>query len=155
MVMGIKDFALIIGLNGRPEISRKKLTRPTVSILEKYFEEKPVTLGALQYMFEAGAEILAKAPDEDVVKMAILYYIEKLIVSNQNKLKVNEEHLKLLYDDEELKKYPWGTISYEKTFHGFNQGIGSTATKGYIWILRIFICSTDLGFRDTLIHKRE
>ncbi|GMN28921.1 hypothetical protein TIFTF001_044290 [Ficus carica] len=96
MVMEIKDFALITGLNCRAKIYGKKLTRPTVSILEKYFEEKPVTLGALQYMFEARTEILAQAPDEDVVRMANLYYIEKLIVSNQNKLKVNEEHLKLV-----------------------------------------------------------
>ncbi|GMN46106.1 hypothetical protein TIFTF001_015291 [Ficus carica] len=104
MVMGITDFILITGLNCKLEIFRKKLTRPTVSILEKYFEEKPVTLGALQYMFEAGVEILAKAPNEDVIRMTNLYYNEKLIVSNQNKLKVNEQHLKLVYDDEELKK---------------------------------------------------
>ena len=39
--------------------------------------------------------------------------------------------MKLVYNDEALKKYPWGTVSYEKTLHGFKQGVSSTSTKRF------------------------
>lgn len=88
-------------------------------------------VGNLQELFKKEKQKIRKAKDKDAMKLANLYCIHKIIVSDQNKVNVSNFYVRLLENEEEFKRYPWGRASYNKTLHGFKQGSNNTCDTGF------------------------
>lgn len=83
-----------------------------------------------------------KKDEDDYVNLAKLYFLETFLLSKQKHLVLNTLQFCLLEDEESFEKYPWGTLSYERTIDSFknarknlgnNYGIGGFPYASIIW----------------------
>ncbi|KAF3449537.1 hypothetical protein FNV43_RR10266 [Rhamnella rubrinervis] len=53
--------------------------------------------------------------DDDMVKLALLYFLETIILSKEKPTPIHVERVNMLDDIEYFLTYPWGTLSYDAT----------------------------------------
>lgn len=119
---GIKDFALITGLNcgELPAIDMSKIQKAKFS--RRYFgDEKTIRRTKLHEVFEE----MDKGRNKDVVKMAKLYMLETFILGKQIRTGINHEYTLLIDDKKQFDQYPWGRVSYEITIDFMKKAIKS------------------------------
>ncbi|XP_050944673.1 uncharacterized protein LOC103484737 isoform X20 [Cucumis melo] len=119
---GMKDFALITGLNcgELPAIDMSKIQKGKFN--KRYFGgEKTIRRTKLHEVFTE----MDKGRNKDVVKMAKLYILEMFILGKQLRTGINHEYTLLIDDKEQFDSYPWGRISYEITIDFVKKAIKS------------------------------
>ncbi|XP_031743195.1 uncharacterized protein LOC101221625 isoform X8 [Cucumis sativus] len=119
---GMKDFALITGLNcgELPAIDMSKIQKGKFN--KRYFGgEKTIRRAKLHKVFTE----MDKGRNKDVVKMAKLYILEMFILGKQIRTGINHEYTLLIDDKKQFDSYPWGRISYEITVDFVKKSIKS------------------------------
>jgi hypothetical protein len=62
-------------------------------------------------------------PDEDVVKLALFYVLERFFMGRDKRRLINLDWLSLVDDMEQFNAYPWGSISYTETLDGLQSAL--------------------------------
>lgn len=127
----------MIGLNYGTLPTIKNVKSP---IKGKFFSDlKSVKIVDLKLIFTSKCK---KKDEDDYVNLAKLYFLETFLLSKQKHLVLNTLQFCLLEDEESFEKYPWGTLSYERTIDSFknarknlgnNYGIGGFPYAAIIW----------------------
>ncbi|TXG68359.1 hypothetical protein EZV62_003294 [Acer yangbiense] len=118
----IQEFCLITGLECGPEppvLSKEKgdgsgSFRSSMLNGEVRFNNK-----TLEAMFRAASS----DNDEDMVKLALLYFLETVLFGKDQKVHIGAHHVELLEDLETFNKYPWGQKCYETTLNSLQRDL--------------------------------
>ncbi|KAK0574579.1 hypothetical protein LWI29_025748 [Acer saccharum] len=118
----IQEFCLITGLECGPEppvLSKEKgdgcgSFRSSMLNGEVRFNNK-----TLEAMFRAASS----DNDEDMVKLALLYFLETVLFGKDQKVHIGAHHVELLEDLETFNKYPWGQKCYETTLNSLKRDL--------------------------------
>ena len=64
-----------------------------------------------------------------MVKLALLYFLEHVLLGKEGKNLINMQWVGLVDCLEVFNKYPWGRICYERTIYGMQQALENRVTK--------------------------
>ncbi|KAF3434942.1 hypothetical protein FNV43_RR22029 [Rhamnella rubrinervis] len=105
----IQEFCLISGLFCGPVPT----TRPTTSgrFRDTYFRKFPLHNHDIVEVFSTAT----CENDDDMVKLALLYFLETVILSKEKPTPIPVERVDMLDDIKYFLTYPWGTLSYDAT----------------------------------------
>lgn len=67
--------------------------------------------------------------DEDMVKLALLYFLEAVLLGKDHKNRISKEHVKLLDDMDAFNNFPWGRRSYDMTLSSMKKDFKKKATE--------------------------
>ena len=67
--------------------------------------------------------------DEDIVKLALLYFVEHVLLKKEGKKLIDLQWVQLVDSLEEFNKYPWGGICYERTLFGLKRALDKRQSK--------------------------
>ena len=67
--------------------------------------------------------------DEDIVKLALLYFVEHVPLGKEGKNLIDLQWVQLVDNLEEFNKYPWGKICYERTLFGLKRVLDKRQSK--------------------------
>ena len=118
----IQEFCLITGLECGPEppmLSKEEgdgsgSFRSSMLNGEVRFNNK-----TLEAMFKAAST----DNDEDMVKLALLYFLETVLFGKDQKVHIGAHHVELLEDLETFNKYPWGRKCYATTLNSLRRNL--------------------------------
>ena len=118
----IQEFCLVTGLEcgNDPPVVRKEegdsSGRFRSSMLNGEVRLNNKTLEAL---FRAASS----DNDEDMVKLALLYFVETVLFGKDQKVHIAAQHVDLLEDLDAFNKYPWGRKCYETTLNSLHRDL--------------------------------
>ena len=67
--------------------------------------------------------------DEDVVKLALLYLLEHVLLGKEGKNLMDMQWVALVDNWEAFNKYPWEKICYERTLFGLERALANLVSK--------------------------
>ncbi|KAI5334192.1 hypothetical protein L3X38_024325 [Prunus dulcis] len=104
-----QDFCLIIGLRfGEvPEVSSGESDE--IRLQKRYFIDEGITCNALEEAF------LRCTEEDDIYKLALVYFAELVVLGRDKHLNINLNYLTLVEDLDAFNRYPWGSVSFDKT----------------------------------------
>ncbi|BBN68936.1 hypothetical protein Prudu_651S000100 [Prunus dulcis] len=104
-----QDFCLITGLRfGEvPEVSSGE--SDGIRLRERYFIDEGITCNALEEAF------LRCTEEDDIYKLALVYFAELVVLGRDKHLNINLNYLTLVEDLDAFNRYPWGSVSFDKT----------------------------------------
>ncbi|KAI5338386.1 hypothetical protein L3X38_017657 [Prunus dulcis] len=104
-----QDFYLITGLRfGEvPEVSSGE--SDGIRLRERYFIDEGITCNALEEAF------LRCTEEDDIYKLALVYFAELVVLGRDKHLNINLNYLTLVEDLDAFNRYPWGSMSFDKT----------------------------------------
>ncbi|KAK2640916.1 hypothetical protein Ddye_022679 [Dipteronia dyeriana] len=70
--------------------------------------------------------------DEDMVKLALLYFLETVLFGKDQKVFIGAHHVELLEDLDTFNKYPWGRKCYETTLNSLQRDLRKMAKDYHI-----------------------
>ncbi|KAK0575335.1 hypothetical protein LWI29_037540 [Acer saccharum] len=71
--------------------------------------------------FEAMFKAASSDNDEDMVKLALLYFLETVLFGKDQKVHIGAQHVELLEDLETFNKYIWGRKCYKTTLNSLQR----------------------------------
>ncbi|XP_038713407.1 uncharacterized protein LOC120007277 [Tripterygium wilfordii] len=127
----IREFNLITGLrcHSLPDISlylkeMEKSGEPRVGLQNKYFN------GSYHISCQELRMTFMQCQDpEDVYKLALVYFVEYVLLGRDVKLLIDVDFLNLVDYVDEFNKYPWGTLSYKKTIQSLTNCLVGRSDK--------------------------
>ncbi|KAI5341889.1 hypothetical protein L3X38_009764 [Prunus dulcis] len=104
-----QDFCLITGLRfGEvPELSSGESNE--IRLQQRYFIDEGITCNALEEAF------LRCTEEDDIYKLALVYFAELVVLGRDKHLNINLNYLTLVEDLDAFNRYPWGSVSFDKT----------------------------------------
>ncbi|KAI5348318.1 hypothetical protein L3X38_001205 [Prunus dulcis] len=104
-----RDFCLITGLRfGEvPEVSSGESDE--IRLQKRYFIDEGITCNALEEAF------LRCTEKDDIYKLALVYFAELVVLGRDKHLNINLNYLTLVEDLDAFNRYPWGSVSFDKT----------------------------------------
>ncbi|KAI5328497.1 hypothetical protein L3X38_027894 [Prunus dulcis] len=104
-----QDFYLIIGLSfGEvPEVSSGESAE--IRLQKRYFTDEGITCNALEEAF------LRCTEKDDIYKLTLVYFVELVVLRRDKHLNINVNYLTLVEDLDAFNRYPWGSVSFDKT----------------------------------------
>ncbi|VVA41632.1 PREDICTED: LOC109947069 isoform, partial [Prunus dulcis] len=104
-----QDFCLITGLRfGEvPEVSSGESDE--IRLQKRYFIDEGITCNALEEAF------LRCTEEDDIYKLALVYFVELVVLGRDKHLNINLNYLTLVEDLDAFNRYPWGSVSFDKT----------------------------------------
>lgn len=104
-----QDFCLITGLRfGEvPEVSSGESAE--IRLQKRYFIDEGITCSALEEAFMRCTE------ENDIYKLALVYFAELVVLGRDKHLNINVNYLTLVEDLDAFNRYPWGSVSFDKT----------------------------------------
>ena len=96
--------------------------------------------------------------DEDILKLALLYFLELILLGKEGKNLINLHWVQLVDSLEDFNEYPWKKICFDRILFGLkkayyqritknvekNYGKGNATCKAYT-LVGFFICLSHLG----------
>ncbi|KAK2654808.1 hypothetical protein Ddye_014664 [Dipteronia dyeriana] len=70
--------------------------------------------------------------DEDMVKLALLYFLETVLFGKDQKVFIGAHHVELLEDLDTFNKYPWGRKCYKTTLNSLQRDLWKMAEDYHI-----------------------
>ncbi|KAK0599400.1 hypothetical protein LWI29_004931 [Acer saccharum] len=116
----IQEFCLITGLECGPDppVVSKENGDDSGSFRSSMLNgEVRLNNKTLEAMFKAASS----DNDEDMVKLALLYFLETVLFGKDQKVHIGAQHVELLEDLETFNKYPWGRKCYETTLNSLQK----------------------------------
>ena len=109
----LHEFNLVTGLNCGPFMSIDEYKNlSSKRLLDEHFNSvEDVSKSLVQSVFLN----CTSSNDEDVVKLALLYLLEILLLGKESKNKVDKSHLAMVDNLELFNAYPWGKIVFDMT----------------------------------------
>ncbi|BBG93121.1 BURP domain-containing protein [Prunus dulcis] len=86
----------------------------------KIFYRRGITCNALEEAF------LRCTEEDDIYKLALVYFAELVVLGRDKHLNINLNYLTLVEDLDAFNRYPWGSVSFDKT----QDSLFSAPTKG-------------------------
>ncbi|CAL9029936.1 unnamed protein product, partial [Prunus brigantina] len=116
------DFCLITGLRfGEvPEVSSGESDE--IRLQKRYFIDEGITCNALEEAF------LRCTVEDDIYKLALVYFAELVVLGRDKHLNINLNYLTLVEDLDAFNRYPWGSVSFDKT----QDSLFSTPTNQFL-----------------------
>ncbi|KDO44608.1 hypothetical protein CISIN_1g037182mg, partial [Citrus sinensis] len=109
----LEEFALVTGLDCSPSYEpNTENNDDDYRIVDEFLDEHcAITTKELRRKF------LQAESDDDMkmVKMAMLYFVESVLLGNENKNHINETNALLVDNFTEFNEFPWGLISFKMT----------------------------------------
>ncbi|CAL9030437.1 unnamed protein product, partial [Prunus brigantina] len=104
-----QDFCLITGLRfGEvPEVSSGESDE--IRLQKRYFIDEGITCNALEEAF------MRCTVEDDIYKLALVYFAELVVLGRDKHLNININYLTLVEDLDAFNRYPWGSVSFDKT----------------------------------------
>ncbi|KAI5352394.1 hypothetical protein L3X38_005285 [Prunus dulcis] len=104
-----QDFCLITGLlfGEVPEVSSGESDE--IRLQKRYFIDEGITCNALEEAF------LRCIEEDDIYKLALVYFAELVVLGRDKHLNINLNYLTLVEDLDGFNRYPWGSMSFDKT----------------------------------------
>ncbi|CAL9000034.1 unnamed protein product [Prunus brigantina] len=104
-----QDFCLITRLRfGEvPEVSSGESDE--IRLQKRYFIDEGITCNALKEAF------LRCTEEDDIYKLALVYFAELVVLGRDKHLNINLNYLTLVEDLDAFNRYPWGSVSFDKT----------------------------------------
>ena len=114
---GLKEFALVTGLNCSPYPEETKKTKKMLAdeINKKFFSGSKSVKGKEITMIFSGS---IEASDEEKVKLAKLFLLECVLFAKQ-KAGIDMTHIPMANDDDAFDSYSWGRLVFEHTIDFF------------------------------------
>ncbi|ESR45471.1 hypothetical protein CICLE_v10003418mg, partial [Citrus x clementina] len=117
----MEEFALVTGLNCNP------LHKPTTKdnedddrIVNEFLDGNcAITTKELHEKF-----MKAKSNDDmKIVKLAMLYFVESVLLRKENRNYINEPYVLLMDNFTEFNEYPWGRTSFKMTIDSLRKDV--------------------------------
>ncbi|KAI5343095.1 hypothetical protein L3X38_010971 [Prunus dulcis] len=104
-----QDFCLITGLRfGEvPEVCSGESDE--IRLQKRYFIDEGITCNALEEAF------LRCTKEDDIYKLALVYFVELVVLGRDKHLNINLNYLTLVEDLDAFNRYSWGSVSFDKT----------------------------------------
>ncbi|CAL2238897.1 unnamed protein product [Prunus armeniaca] len=104
-----QDFCLNTGLcfGEVPEVSSGESDE--IRLQKRYFIDEGITCNALEEAF------LRCTMEDDIYKLALVYFVELVVLGRDKHLNINLNYLTLVKDLDAFNRYPWGLVSFDKT----------------------------------------
>ncbi|KAI5343988.1 hypothetical protein L3X38_011865 [Prunus dulcis] len=104
-----QDFCLITVLRfGKvPEVSSGESDE--IGLQKRYFIDEGITCNALEEAF------LRCIEEDDIYKLALVYFAKLVVLGRDKHLNINLNYLTLVEDLDAFNRYPWGSVSFDKT----------------------------------------
>ncbi|KAI5355512.1 hypothetical protein L3X38_008407 [Prunus dulcis] len=80
-----------------------------IRLRERYFIDEGITCNALEEAF------LRCTEEDDIYKLALVYFAELVVLGRDKHLNINLNYLTLVEDLDAFNRYPWGSVSFDKT----------------------------------------
>ncbi|BBH02319.1 hypothetical protein Prudu_012850 [Prunus dulcis] len=109
---GVKDLDGLSFLIGAsfwevPEVSSGESDE--IRLQKRYFIDEGITCNALEEAF------LRCTEEDDIYKLALVYFAELVVLGRDKHLNINLNYLTLVEDLDAFNRYPWGSVSFDKT----------------------------------------
>nr|XP_009758849.1 PREDICTED: uncharacterized protein LOC104211486 [Nicotiana sylvestris]XP_016476717.1 PREDICTED: uncharacterized protein LOC107798259 [Nicotiana tabacum] len=112
-----ETFHIITGLKYYSSLDIKGLHEKEDRLSKVYFPGKDrVELGDLFNFITShsnGTTASFVGSNDDAVKLAIIYFVESVLMGKRKNRNVSEQIMKILDDDELCSSFNWGSLSYE------------------------------------------
>ncbi|KAF3444332.1 hypothetical protein FNV43_RR14022 [Rhamnella rubrinervis] len=73
--------------------------------------------------------------DDDRLKLAVLFFLEGVVLKRENTSPVPKEHMDMVEDFDIFKSYPWGTLSYRLTVESLRSACDKLLEPSHIYTL--------------------
>ncbi|KAI5351173.1 hypothetical protein L3X38_004064 [Prunus dulcis] len=90
-----------------PEVSSGESDE--IRLQKRYFIDEGITCNALEEAF------LRCTEEDDIYKLALVYFAELVVLGRDKHLNINLNYLTLVEDLDAFNRYPWGSVSFDKT----------------------------------------
>ncbi|XP_020415490.1 uncharacterized protein LOC109948011 [Prunus persica] len=90
-----------------PEVSSGESNE--IRLHKRYFIDEGITCNALEEAFVRCTE------EDDIYKLALVYFAELVVLGRDKHLNINLNYLTLVEDLDAFNRYPWGSVSFDKT----------------------------------------
>ncbi|BBH02383.1 hypothetical protein Prudu_012923 [Prunus dulcis] len=90
-----------------PEVSSGESDE--IRLQKRYFIDEGITCNALEEAFMRCTE------EDDIYKLALVYFAELVVLGRDKHLNINLNYLTLVEDLDAFNRYPWGSVSFDKT----------------------------------------
>ena len=116
-----QEFGIITGLRMGPLPTEMPNASPS-RLLDDYFNnEEKITNAIVREVFIETKEFME---DDDILKLALLYFLECGILGKESKALIDIEHLAMVEDLDYFNSYPWGELSYSGTIQSMHKALG-------------------------------
>lgn len=134
----MQEFCIVTGLKCSP--SRKIDTRNVkgVRLLDEVFHgNMDLKISDLETAFLEGS-----GSDETMVKLAMLYFLESVLLGRDKRCSVHDkQHILLVDDFHQFQNYAWGRICYEMTIRSLKKAMPLSAyvLKGFPFAFQVYL----------------
>ncbi|KAK0589562.1 hypothetical protein LWI29_015856 [Acer saccharum] len=125
-----QEFRIVTGLNCSPH--------PKVNVHNKKIEgiglmEDLLNRDMSLYNDNLESIFMEASSDNDLfmVKLALLYFLETVLLGREKKSPIEKEHILLVDDIEEFNKYPWGWDCFERTMKSLQEAVRVQKNHNY------------------------
>ena len=102
-----------------------------MSFKEKFFPNfENIDTGTIAYVYDTVKDV----SNEDLMKLANLYFLEEVLLSKDSIRPIDKEHLDVVNHLDEFYLYPWGRVVFKETVKALRSVLKSMAkgvAKGY------------------------
>ncbi|KAL0544341.1 hypothetical protein IC582_019454 [Cucumis melo] len=121
---GWREFNIIMGLWGSKEESIQLVGNSR--LLEKFFKDKEcIYVSDLEDIF-----LEYEGDDDDIVKLALMYFIELSLLGKDRQTKVDQNFFKIADDWNKFNNYDWGGIAFGRTLSALKRALDMQYAKG-------------------------
>ncbi|KAL0557075.1 hypothetical protein IC582_005593 [Cucumis melo] len=121
---GRREFNIITGLWGPKEESIQLVGNSR--LLEKFFKDKEcIYVSDLEDIF-----LEYEGDDDDIVKLALVYFIELSLLGKDRRIKVDRNFFKIANDWNTFNNYDWGGIVFGRTLSALKRALNMQYAKG-------------------------
>lgn len=123
----LEEFALVTGLDCSPSYEPDIENNDDDYTIDDEFLDGncAITTQELRTKF-----LQAKSTDDmKMVKLAMLYFVESVLLGKENRNHINETNVLLVDNFTEFNEFPWGRISFKMTIGSLRKGVAEHVAK--------------------------
>ena len=123
----LEEFALVTGLDCSPSYEPDTENNDDdYRIVDEFLDGNcAITTKELRTKF-----LQAKSNDDmKMVKLAMLYFVESVLLGKENRNHINETNVLLADNFTEFNEFPWGRISFKMTIDSLRKGVAQRVAK--------------------------
>ena len=99
-----QEFGIIIGLKMGPLPTKKPNATPSRLLDENFNNEEKITNAIVKDVFIETKQFME---DDDIQKLALMYFLECSILGKKSKALIDIKHLVMVEDLDYFNSYPW------------------------------------------------
>ena len=124
VLLGGREFNIVMSLWG-PKMESIQLFR-NIRLLDKFFKDKKsiYVSNLVDILLEYEGD------DDDMIKLALVYFIELSFLGKNKQTKVDRNFLKIAYDWNTFNNYDWGMIVFGCLLNALKRALDMQQVKG-------------------------